>query len=67
MFVFNDNYLSRSCIFENDLCNWSYGICPHANLSQKNDDLDLCLKKKSTVNINDCQCDRGYKLQKVKI
>ncbi|CAF1341226.1 unnamed protein product [Rotaria sordida] len=54
-----------SCILENNLCNWSYGTCAHANISQKNDDLDLCLKKKSTVQTSDCQCDRGYEMQKI--
>ena len=37
----------------------------HSNLSQKHDDSDLCLKKKSTVRASDCQCDRGYEMQKV--
>jgi len=56
----------RSCILEDDLCNWSYGTCTHANISRKKDELDLCLKRKSTVHISDCQCDRGYEIQKVK-
>lgn len=65
-FLYN-NYLFRSCILEDNLCNWSYGTCSHGNLSQINDDLDLCLKRKSTVDINNCQCDRGYKIEKVKL
>ncbi|CAF3052787.1 unnamed protein product [Rotaria socialis] len=53
-----------SCILETNLCNWSYGTCAHANSSQKNDDFDVCLKKKSTVQMSDCQCDRGFEIQK---
>ncbi|CAF0998634.1 unnamed protein product [Adineta steineri] len=51
-----------SCILEDNLCNWSYGICSHTNLLQIKDNLNSCIKKTSPVN---CQCDRGYKLQKV--
>jgi hypothetical protein len=58
--------LFRSCISEDNLCNWSYGTCPHANISEANEDLELCLKKKSTVDSTDCQCDRGYRMEKVK-
>lgn len=35
------------------------------NISSKNDDANMCLKKKSTINLSDCQCDRGFKLDKV--
>jgi hypothetical protein len=66
-FFRNNDYLFRSCILEDNLCNWLYGTCPHANISEKNDDLDICLKKKSTRDITDCQCDQGYRIQKVKI
>ncbi|CAF0938219.1 unnamed protein product [Adineta steineri] len=55
-----------SCILEDNLCNWSYNTCAHANISHKKDDSDLCLKRKSTVQISDCQCDRGYEIQKNK-
>ena len=54
-----------SCIAEDSLCNWSYGTCSHVNISEKNEDLDLCLKRKSTADANNCQCDRGYRLKKV--
>ena len=57
--------LFRSCIAEDNLCNWSYGTCPHANISDANEDVELCLKKKSTVESTDCRCDRGYRMEKV--
>ena len=63
----NKNCIFRSCILEDNLCNWSYGTCAHANITEKNTDIDICLKKKSTVHISDCQCDRGYEMKKVKI
>ncbi|UJR31341.1 hypothetical protein I4U23_018836 [Adineta vaga] len=53
-----------SCILDDNLCNWLYGTCAHAKMSQKKDELDSCLKRKSTVQISDCQCDRGYEIQK---
>ncbi len=58
--------LFRSCISEDNLCNWSYGTCSHVNISEANEDFELCLKKKSTVDSIDCQCDRGYRISKVK-
>lgn len=50
---------------ENSLCNWSYGTCAHANISRRKDEVDACSRKKSTVQVSDCQCDRGYEIQKV--
>ncbi|CAF1201178.1 unnamed protein product [Rotaria sordida] len=50
-----------SCILEDNLCNWSYGTCSHENLSQENDEINFCIKKKS---IRNCQCDRGYNMKK---
>jgi hypothetical protein len=63
---FNNNFIFRSCILEDNLCNWSYRTCAHANLTQKTSDIDLCSKKKSTAVTSDCQCDRGYEIKQVK-
>lgn len=61
---FSSNVLFfRSCILEDNLCNWSYGTCSHGNLSQNTNDLISCLKKKSNIDKNNCQCDRGYRLE----
>ena len=43
------------CILKENLCNWSYGTCSHANLIFEN----------TCSNIDQCQCDRGYQLRKV--
>jgi hypothetical protein len=59
---FFKSFSFRSCIFEDNLCNWSYGICSQMKLSQMNDEGDFCIKKKSYIN---CQCDRGYEMIKV--
>lgn len=63
--LFDLFHVFRSCILESNLCNWSYGTCAHANISQKNEDLGVCLKKKSTVKASDCKCDQGFEPQKV--
>lgn len=65
IFYLNDDiYLFRSCILEDNLCNWSYGICSHIKLPQLDNNGDFCIKKKSYRN---CQCDRGYEMKKVNI
>ena len=50
---------------EDSLCNWSYGTCAHVNISRRMNEVDSCSRKKSTVQVSDCQCDRGYEIQKV--
>jgi hypothetical protein len=56
------SYSFRSCVLEDTLCNWSYGTCAHANISQMTNDINLCLNKK---HISECQCDHGYEIKKV--
>jgi hypothetical protein len=61
-FIWISSFLFRSCILEDNLCNWSYGTCSHANISRINDDRKDCITKQSFV---ECQCDRGYEIKKV--